>query len=211
VSTPPVVANGTMISFFKHNPTRSAAELAYLQVIEQSRKPIFFTDYGVPDTLDGRFELVCLHAFLVLHRLKVERPRANSVCQSFFDWMFANFDRALREMGSGDLSVGKHVKHMVCAFFGRIRAYEDGLAGDDAALGAALSRNLFGTVSESMAFADAMARYVRAAVEGLRFQSAEELLVGHVLFEVPPRAYPGTNPVSSNSMGTNFAVAARPR
>ena len=118
----------------------------------RARQSIFFTEYGVPDTLDGRFELICLHAFLYLHRLKAERPRANRLCQSFFDRMFADFDRALREMGVGDLSVGKQVKRMARAFYGRIRAYEEGLAGNEAALRAALARNLFGTVSDPAPF-----------------------------------------------------------
>ena len=112
------------------------------RVVEQARQPVFFTEYGVPDTLDGRFELICLHAFLYLHRLKAERRTASRLCQGFFDTMFADFDRSLREMGTGDLSVGKQVKRMAQAFYGRIRAYEEGLAGDEAALPAALARNL---------------------------------------------------------------------
>jgi hypothetical protein len=66
--------------------------------------------------------------------------------------MFSDFDRALREMGTGDLSVGKHVKRMALAFYGRIHAYEEGLAGGDSALDAALVRNVFGTVSQSSPF-----------------------------------------------------------
>ena len=116
-------------------------------VVEQARQPAFFTECGVPDTLDGRFELICLHAFFYLHRLKAERPRRAGLCQRFFDAMFADLDRALREMGTGDLSVGKQVKRMAQGFYGRIRAYEEGLAADDSVLGAALARNLFGTVA----------------------------------------------------------------
>lgn len=175
-----------MISYSGRNLARGAADLAYRRVVEQARQPIFFTDYGVPDTLDGRFELICLHAFLYLHRLKGEAPPAAELCQSFFDQMFADFDRALREMGTGDLSVGKHVKRMARAFYGRIRAYEEGLAGNEVALGAALARNVFGTVSESTRFAQSMAHYVRSMVRELRRQSAAELLAGRVLFEAPP-------------------------
>jgi cytochrome b pre-mRNA-processing protein 3 len=172
-----------MISFSGRGAVREAADLAYQRVVEQSRKPVFFAEYGVPDTLDGRFELICLHAFLYLHRLKAERPKASQLCQGFFDRMFTDFDRALREMGTSDLGVGKQVKRMARAFFGRIRAYEEGLACDDSVLGSALARNLFGTVSEPAPFA--MAHYVRGTVGELRRQSAEELLAGRILFEVP--------------------------
>ena len=70
-------------------------------MVEQARQPVFLTDYRAPDTLGGRFALICQHAFLYLHRLAAEQPQANRLCQSFFDRMFANFDRTLRGMGAG--------------------------------------------------------------------------------------------------------------
>ena len=182
----PVIASAAVISLSGRNLVRDAADLAYRCVVEQARQPIFFTDYGVPDTLDGRFELICLHAFLYLHRLKTEGPQASPIRQSFFDRMFADFDRALREMGTGDLSVGKHVKRMVLAFYGRVRAYEEGLAGGEGVLGAVLVRNVFGTVCESSPFAVMLARYVRGAARELGRQSAADLQAGRILFEAPP-------------------------
>jgi cytochrome b pre-mRNA-processing protein 3 len=174
-----------VFSFSGRNSAREAADIAYRRVVEQARQTVFFADYGVPDTLDGRFELICLHAFLYLHRLKADRPQASPFCQSFFDRMFADFDRSLREIGVGDLSVGKHVKRMARAFYGRILSYEAGLAGDDAALAVALARNVFGTVSAPECAADEMAAYVRRAVRTLRSQSATDLLAGDISFEVP--------------------------
>jgi len=146
-----------MISLTSRKSVRSAAELAYRQIVDQARQAVFFAERGVPDTLDGRFELVCLHAFLYLHRLKRERPAATALAQAVFDTMFADFDRALREMGTGDLSVGRQVKRMAQAFYGRIRAYEDGIAAGDAILAAALARNLYGTVAGPLAHLDAVA------------------------------------------------------
>ena len=175
-----------MFSFSGRNSAREAADIAYGRVVEQARQPVFFAEYGVPDTLDGRFELMCLHAFLYLHRLKTDRPQASPFCQSFFDRMFADFDRSLRETGVGDLSVGKHVKRMARAFYGRILSYESGLAGDDAWLAAALARNVFGTVSAPESAANDLAYYVRSAVRALRSQSAADLLAGDISFEVPP-------------------------
>ncbi len=171
--------------FHGRSAARDAADRAYRRVVEQSRRAVFFAQFGVPDTLDGRFELICLHAFLYLHRLKAERPRANWLCQGFFDRMFADFDRALREMGVGDLSVGKHVKRMARAFYGRVCAYEAALGGDDKALRAALARNLFGTVVDPAPFVHEMADYVQAAVGRLGRQSTPDLLAGCIAFEIP--------------------------
>ena len=81
--------------------------------------------------------------------------------------MFADFDRSLREMGTGDLSVGREVKRMAEAFYGRIAAYEAGLAADDAVLRPALARNLFGTTAPEPAQLAAMAEYVRGQAAAL--------------------------------------------
>jgi cytochrome b pre-mRNA-processing protein 3 len=167
---------------------RDAAESAYRLVVEQARQRVFFAECGVPDTLDGRFELLCLHAFLYLHRLKSERPRAKALAQAFFDTMFDDLDRGLRELGTGDLRVGREVKRMAQGFYGRIRAYEHGVAADDAVLGEALARNLYGTVGASLAQLEAMTRYVRRGTEDLRGQAASELLAGRVRFASPTAA-----------------------
>jgi cytochrome b pre-mRNA-processing protein 3 len=175
---------------FRPDPVREAAGLAYRRVVEQARQPEFFIECGVPDTLDGRFELICVHAFLYLHRLKRERPHAALLGQRFFDAMFGDFDRSLREMGTGDLSVGREVKRMAEAFYGRIAAYEQGLAGDDAVLEPALARNLFGTAPATPARLAAMAKYVRRQAARLDRQDVAELLAGRASFGIPPSVPP---------------------
>src|SRR5258708_2523626 len=126
----------SLASLFRRNRHRDVALMLYEAVVERAREPWFFTRLGVPDTFDGRFELTALHGFLVLNRLKADRPRAAELAQELFDAMFADFDRSLREMGLGDLGVGRQVKTMAKAFYGRIGAYEAGLkAGEAAALG----------------------------------------------------------------------------
>jgi cytochrome b pre-mRNA-processing protein 3 len=154
-------------------------------VVEQAREPLFFTTLGVPDTVDGRFELICLHAFLYLHRLKTERPQSSDLAQAFFDTMFVDMDRGLREMGTGDLSVGRHVKRMAQGFYGRIHAYQAGLERDDSTLMDALARNLFGTVRASPGAVDAMVDYVHAAARQLTRQSRNDLLAGELCFPHP--------------------------
>jgi cytochrome b pre-mRNA-processing protein 3 len=170
---------------FRRNRIRDAAEHAYGLIVEQSRRSEFFTSLGVPDTLDGRFELVCLHAFLYLHRLKAEGTIAAALRQRFFDRMFADFDRSLREIGTGDLSVGRQVKRMAEAFYGRIHAYEDGLASDDAALRAALNRNVYGTAAASDEQLARVAAYLRHELTHLSDQPTASLLAGTVVFDAP--------------------------
>lgn len=175
-----------MFTLLKPNPERIAAERAYSRVVAQARQPGFFLHGGVPDTLDGRFELICLHAFLYLHRLKGEQPRAARHGRRFAAAMFGDFDRSLREMGTGDLSVGREVKRMAAAFYGRFAAYEEGLAAGDTVLRPALARNLFGTTTPDPAQLAAMAAYVRRQAEALRRQDAGALLAGDVAFDDPP-------------------------
>jgi cytochrome b pre-mRNA-processing protein 3 len=177
-----------MFTFFKANPAQNAAELAYRRIVEQARQPGFFTALGVPDTVDGRFELICLHAFLYLHRLKRERPASATLGQRFFDVMFIDFDRALREMGTGDLSVSREIKRMAEAFYGRIAAYEEGLAAGDAMLQPALARNLFGTAPASETQLTVMADYVRRETAVLDRQPAAALLAGNIDFGAAPDA-----------------------
>ena len=93
--------------------------------------------------------------------------------------MFADFDRTLREMGTGDLSLGKHVERMARAFRGRIRAHAEGLARNDGVLAETVFRNVFGTAAASAPTGGAMAAYTRAAVKGLRKQAASALIAGN--------------------------------
>ncbi len=158
----------------------------YLAVVEQARRPEFYTDFGVPDSIDGRFDMILLHAFLLLRRLRGCGKRGDRLAQALFDAMFADMDRNLREMGVGDLSVGKRVKKMVAAFYGRIAAYDSGLETGETALRAALSRNLYGTAMPAPDQLAAMAEYVRSQEDRLAAQDAGELLAGRVGYGDPP-------------------------
>ena len=170
---------------FRRNPIHDAADEAYRQVVEQARRPEFFTVLGVPDTLDGRFELICLHVFLYLRRLKGERPPAVALAQHFVDTMFADFDRSLREIGTGDLSVGRQIRRMAEAFYGRVRAYDEGLQGSDAQLSAAFGRNLYGTAAATPEQLARMAAYLRREAAHLGAQQAAVLFAGTVVFGAP--------------------------
>jgi cytochrome b pre-mRNA-processing protein 3 len=171
---------------FHRDPAGDAVHALYLGVVERARAPVFYAELGVPDTVDGRFELVALHAFLVFHRLKAERAATKEFAQALFDLMFADFDRALREMGTGDLSVGKEVRRMAEAFYGRVGAYEKGLAGGASALEEALRRNLYGTGEAPPTALARLAGYLPRALAALRAAPVRSLLAGHADFGALP-------------------------
>ena len=102
-------------SFFGYKKDkRLCAQLLYKNIVAHSRQEIFYKDYGVPDTIDGRFELIVFHAFLVIDRLKRNKSlESRQLSQELFDEMFMNFDINLREMGVGDMGIGKKIKHML--------------------------------------------------------------------------------------------------
>lgn len=158
----------------------------YRAIVAQSRKSDFYSRLGIPDTLDGRFDMIILHAFLVMRRLGRIGAEGAALSQALFDLLFADLDNSLREIGVGDLSVGKKVKIMAQAFYGRVEAYEVGLKADDGAvLKTALARNLFGTVNPSGQGLDAMAAYVRRADAVLALQGDDEILAGNPSFSPP--------------------------
>lgn len=138
-----------------------SCDALYRSIVAQARQPAFYGDDGVPDTTAGRFELLILHAALVMRRLRRDGPVGQQTAQALFDLMFKDLDRNLREMGVGDLVVPKRIRKMGEAFYGRAGAYDAGLdAEDDTVLADALARNLF----DSRAGADrlhTMVRYVR--------------------------------------------------
>lgn len=130
-------------SIFRKRPPAAVRE-AYIALVAQARNPFFFTTLGVPDTLDGRFEVIVLHMFLLQHRLRADDEAfARFLSEAFFEEM----DASIRELGIGDSGVLHRVKRMGKAYHGRLQSYAAGLSEtDDEALKAALARNLYGTV-----------------------------------------------------------------
>lgn len=173
-------------TWFRRNPCEAAARALYGAVVAQSRRPEFYARCGVPDSVDGRFDMIAVHVFLVLHRLKQDHPAAADLAQGVFDAMFEDMDESLREMGAGDLGVGPRVKAMVRGLYGRIAAYEAGLAGEDGELEAALGRNLYGTTEAAPACTAAMAAYMRDQAARLAGQDLAALMAGRVAFGEPP-------------------------
>ncbi len=160
-----------------------AARNLYVASVEQARREGFYTDYGVPDTLEGRFEMIVLHSFLILKRLKAGGKKTEDLAQNLFDLMFADMDQNFREMGVGDLGVAKKIKTMLKAFYGRVAAYERGVSDDDpSSLEDALRRNVFSGLATDKATVSALAEYVRREDAALESQDLGGLTAGEITF-----------------------------
>ena len=167
---------------------RQKAEMVdalYVKAVAQARQPVFYAEREVPDTLDGRFDMLVLHVFLLLHRLGADGKPMKRINQALFDLMFADMDRSLRELGVSDMRIGKKVKEMARAFYGRVDAYEPVL-GDKPKLEEALTRNLYRGIEVRADSLSAMAHYIQSQVAALAaLDSAVIIEPGKPCFLVP--------------------------
>lgn len=164
-------ANGEagMLGLFRRRetPEQQQARRIYVALAGQARRPEFYADLKVPDTVDGRFDLLALHAWLVIERLSAE-PDAATLNQAVFDAMFGHLDLTVREMGAQDLGVGRRIKIMAEGFRGRSVACQAAMADPDPeALRAVVRRNVYGKAEAPDDGVDALCVYVRGAAAGL--------------------------------------------
>jgi cytochrome b pre-mRNA-processing protein 3 len=163
---------------FRRRGRSDTISTLYGTIVAQARLPCFYREYGVPDTVNGGFDLLVLHLALVLDRL-ADEPQLRELGQALFDHFCTDMDRNLREMGVGDLSVPRHMHRVGEAFYGRAQAYRAGLAHDgQQVLVEALERNIYGQDAASRAAAPRLAAYMRGTVGELRVQPTSELLAG---------------------------------
>ena len=161
-----------MLNLLRKSAARKefAAQLE-AQLVARARAPFFFRDLEVPDTIDGRFDLVALHAWLALSRLR--EPALQEVSQRLTDMMFSAFDEGLRELGVSDIGMGRRMKKIANAFYGRFKAYDE--AGDDeTSMADALLRNLYRGEAKYAQSAKVLANYVFSAKEALARSDAAQ-------------------------------------
>ncbi len=150
-----------MLNIFRKSAVRKAMGLRLCaELTARSRAPVFFREFGVADTIDGRFDVMALHGWLALEQLKGE------AAQALVDAVFIGFDEAMREQGQGDMGLGRKMRQFADAWYGRLNAYS--AAADVPALAAALARNLYrgGAVDDR---ARTLAEYAFAAREYMRY------------------------------------------
>jgi cytochrome b pre-mRNA-processing protein 3 len=164
---------------FRPRPAQTTGRALYGAVVEQSRTPALYLDLGVPDTVEGRFEVYTLHVVLLLDRLRRQGPQAAETAQSLFDTYVKALDDALREMGVGDLSVGKKMRRLGEAFYGRVKSYEAAFTAlpDTGELQELLGRTVY--AGADAGHASALAAYVLTQRETLAAAPTGDLLQGN--------------------------------
>ena len=157
------------------------------EIVTAAREPTLFRELGVPDDLDGRFEMMTLHAGLALRRLSQIGESAAALSQELVDRVFQGFEDALREMSISDAGVSKRMKSMAAAFYGRSKVYAEALDADDAtSLAAALARNAYRAGENVSGEARALAASVIAKARALKSVSLADFLEGRFRFPSVP-------------------------
>ncbi|WP_431280637.1 ubiquinol-cytochrome C chaperone family protein [Humitalea sp. 24SJ18S-53] len=178
-----------MFGLLRRRPHERVGFELYGAAVAAARRPWAFAVLGVPDTLAGRFDLISLHVSLLIRRLRSDPdPRGAELGQAVFDAMFADMDVNLREMGVGDMSVGKRVKGLWEAWHGRMRAYETAIdSSDTAGIAAAVARNIYGGHTDATdAGPVALADFVIRAAALLATQPLAGFLAGQASFPETP-------------------------
>lgn len=157
-------------NLLRSRPATVDGNALYALAVSQARSPGFYTRLGVDDRIDARFELYTLHVLLLVLRLRDDGDRGGEAGQILFDTYVSALDNTLRELGVGDVSVGKKMRKLGESLYGRMTAYEAPLrAGDEAALAAGLARNVYG--HDDPTAAAALARYAMASRANLAGQA----------------------------------------
>jgi cytochrome b pre-mRNA-processing protein 3 len=164
------------------------AEDIYSCALLNTRERFFYERGGVPDTFDGRFDLLLVHIFIIFHLLMAgTRFKNKAVLQALFDRMFDDMDQSLREMGAGDIGVSRQIKRMMDAFNGRMQAYQEAVISDTSEdlIEQALLRNLYGTVQSDVDpnCLSKMKSFVEINIADNRNYRVEKILRGDIVFD----------------------------
>lgn len=176
--------------FRKETEQEKRVNELYGAIVAQARQPIFYLEYAVPDDVNGRFEMIVLHAYMLFHRLRNETETGRELGQQVFDRFFLDMDYSLRERGIGDLSVPKKIKKMAQAFYGRVDAYDKAREAGGQELAEALSRNFYPDEEEPRDEAATLAAYVEACTGHLAAIRLDALLEGKLTYAAIPHHNP---------------------
>jgi cytochrome b pre-mRNA-processing protein 3 len=173
-----------ILSLFRKNTETESVYAVYSAIVAQSRQPLFYAEWSVPDTVTGRFDMISLHLALLFRRLRGGEQGQRDFAQAVFDFFFKDMDRQLREMGVTDIGVPKKIQKMGNIFYGLLAAMDQALdAGDRDALAGVLTRNIYEEAGSEGA--GHLADYVVALDAALAAQPAEAIRAGKLTFEAP--------------------------
>ncbi len=159
----PLIVIPMFDQLFRKSRNRPLIDALHGEIVTASRQKVFFTDFAVPDTFEGRFELMTLNGGILLRQLQAWPQPGPQIAQDVVDRLFKGFDGALRESGVGDLAVARKMKTLAEAFLGRNQAYDTALRADDPdALRAVLARNIVALPLNQVLLLDLVAGYTLA-------------------------------------------------
>ena len=170
-------------NLFRQRPDERQGDALYALAVEQARQPAFYTSLGVADRIDARFELYTLHVLILFLRLKQDGERGEVAAQKLFDVYISSLDHTLRELGVGDVSVGKKMRKLGESLYGRMNAYEGPLRAEDIdTLAVSVAKNIF--ESADVETGRALARYAVASRQNLTTQSFEAVSMAPAWAEI---------------------------
>jgi cytochrome b pre-mRNA-processing protein 3 len=181
--------------FKRRDPNAGIVERLHEAVVQAARAPAFYRDMHVPDTFEGRFDMMVLHAFLTLRRLKALPAPAEDLAQDLVDAVFRGFDDSLRELGVGDVAVPKRMKTLASAFYGRAKAYEAALGGGEP-LEDAVLRNVYVNAAERRGDAERLSAYVAEAARRFDAAGFDDIVAARLPFP-DPEALIGSGSIST--------------
>ncbi len=156
---------------------KRTAQNLYGSIVAQARHEPFYTDYGVPDTLEGRFELLVIHVFIMLEGLRRSDGSEHELARHLVDMFIADMDATMRELGVGDVTVPKKIRVLAEVFFDRLRAYRAAVGdGGQNAIKPLLERHVYGALATQSDLAQALASYMVRTIGQVKRTPLEELL-----------------------------------
>jgi len=179
-------------NFFRKSPkNEKKATRIYALIVKQSRNPIFYDHYGVADTIEGRLDLLMLHAFLLFQRYKTDDPLFRDLSQSVYDVMIKDIDLSMREQGIGDTGVSIRIKKITESLHGRINSYQQGLKDglESPTLKNALKRNLYHKMDPTNENLGQICQYMHDCAYQLSNINSDQLQQGVVEFADIPASF----------------------
>ena len=171
--------------FFKKKKYETISNDIYQKIVNFSRNKIFYTKYGVPDTIDGRFDLLVLITIIVVHRLSKIKNEGSELSQMIFDIVFKDLDYSLRELGAGDVSVANNMKKLISSYMGRQKIYVKAFKSEDEKfLASAFKNNIFRNTDQKKNLIFLLSKNILRINKKLYLIEDTKLLIGDFNFSI---------------------------
>ena len=171
--------------FFKKKKYETISNDIYQKIVNFSRNKIFYTKYGVPDTIDGRFDLLVLITIIVVHRLSKIKNEGSELSQMIFDIVFKDLDYSLRELGAGDVSVANNMKKLISSYMGRQKIYVKAFKSEDEKfLASAFKNNIFRNTDQKKNLILLLSKNILRINKKLYLIEDTKLLIGDFNFSI---------------------------